>query len=225
MTNHFETWCLSASTSWTNLKLLPVETLAFQLEGHPPTCNGFTESKPNLEVYVWITWQVSHTISWNSGRMWVEVSTQHWSFLIWTQQLPSRVSLYSAGTAACVGQPRLLALSEPPASAGGPYLKHLCFRRGKKKVAQAISCWPAVPRSSRECDNMTVLWAPTFKRTSVTVFLLLLEIPSIPTSTLLLHFTNRELSLLQFSSPSYSLSPLCNHNLISLGASFSPDVI
>lgn len=165
-------------------------------------------------------------MSWNSGRTWVEVATQHWSFLILTQQHPSGVSLYSAGTAPCVGRPRLPVLSEPPASVGRAYLKHLCFRLRKKKAVKAISCWPAVPRSSWECENIRLFLGSTFKRASASVVLLLLEIPGIPLPQ---HFTNWELRLLRFSFPSYSLFSLYNHKLISLRASFilknSPDVM
>lgn len=118
------------------------------------------------------------------------------------------MSLYSAGTALCLGRPSRPTLSEPPAGVGRPYLKHLCFRRRKKKAVKAISCWPAVPRSSRECENMILFWGTILRSTSVSVVLLLLEMPIIPRSTLLQRFTKWDLLFSWFSFPSYSLSSL-----------------
>lgn len=116
------------------------------------------------------------------------VATHHWSCLIWSPTASQQGAfVLSRHGGSAWDSPDYRFLSEPPASASGPYLQHLCFRRGrKKKVVKAISCWPAVPSQLLEAWQHDCSWSPNFEKN----FSQCLEIPSTPTSTLLLHYAN-----------------------------------
>lgn len=75
-------WCLFSSNFLDDLQTTGRQHLsdrtANTISGKPRVHS--VQHKHHPEIYIWITWLRSHTISWNCGRTWADAATQHWTF-------------------------------------------------------------------------------------------------------------------------------------------------